>query len=210
MSLPDAFFSVVYDLSAPVRQSQLRVAVSRVASLDQTRPELWEGPATALFASTHAVVADKRSALAFSPVIYTPGARRHRDHALAVTLLVLDFDHVSTERAEATRQRTRALASLVHTTWSHGAQGVEDCCFRVILFLSRPLRMAEAPTLLALAHDQLGDSDPTGRQLHRLYLNPSCPRERLSLARIERNNGWLLDVDAALSTGSLPSPAVPR
>lgn len=210
MTLPDAFFSSIYDLSAPIRLSQLRVASSRFASLDQATPELWEGPATALFASTHAVVADKRSAPAFSPVIYTPGAPRHRDQALAVSALVIDFDHVPAERAEATRQRIRGFASLIYTTWSHGAQGEDDCCFRAILFLSRPLRLDETPALLSLVHEQLDGSDPTGRDLHRIYLNPSCPRERLALARIEPNNGWLLDVDLALATGSIPSPVVPR
>ena len=207
MSLPDAFFSAIYDLSAPIRLSQLRLAVSRFATLDQATPELWEGPATALFASTHAVVADERSAPACSPVIYTPGAPRHRDHALAVTLLVLDFDHVPAERAEAVRRQIRRFASLIHTTWSHGAQGDDDCCFRVLLFLSRPLRLDEAATLQALAEEQLG-AGPS--PLDRPLPIPCCPRERTHLARIERNPGWLLDVDAALSTGSLPSPAVRR
>lgn len=207
MTLPDAFFSPIYDLSQPHRLSQLRVAASRFSPLDPAVPELWEGPASTLLASTHAVVSDPRSAAAWSPVLYTPGAPPEPGHALAMSALVLDLAHVEPERAEGLRRRLLHRASLLHTTWEHGAHGEDDCCLQAVLLLSRPLRLDEATTLQALAQDQLGaDVGP----LDRPRPIPCCPRERLHLARIERNNGWLLDVDAALSTGSLPSPAVPR
>ena len=207
MSLPDAFFSVIYELGAPHRLSQLRVAASRFSPLDPAVPELWEGRASALFASTHAVVADPRSTAAWSPVLYAPGSPPELEHALAVSALVLDLEHVDPERAEGLRRHLLHRASLLHTTWGHGTCGEEDCCVRAILLLSRPLRLDEATTLLTLAQEQLGvDAGPLDRPLP----IPCCPRERLHLARIERNNGWLLDVDAALTTGSLPSPAVPR
>lgn len=207
MTLPDAYFSVLYDLSTPHRLSQLRVAVSRFSPLDPATPELWEGPASLLFASTHAVVADPRATAAWSPLLYAPGLPPEPTRALAVSALVLELEHAEPERAEGLRRHLLQRASLLYTTWGHGADGHEDCGVRAILLLSRPLRLEEASTLQALAADQLG-VDP-GQLGHAMPI-PCCPRERTHLARIERNHGWLLDVDATLSTGRLSTPAVRR
>ena len=203
MSLPDAFFSVLYELDAPHRLSQLRVSVSRFDAPDPSTPALWEGPASALFASSHAVVADPGAAPGWSPVVYG-----HSDEALAVSALVLALDHVEPERADALQRATRDLAGWLYTAWEHGLAGEEDCSIRAILLPSRPLRLPEAERLLELAQAELGAGDPA--DLHRRWTAPCCPRERLALARLERRPGWLLDVDAALSTGRLLGPAVRR
>lgn len=195
MSLPDAYFSVIYPLDAPHRLSQLRLAVSRLAS--PAGPTRWEGLAQHLFATSPVVVADPASAPAWSPVIDAPGER-----ALAVGALLLALDHVEPERAEALRQATRDVAGWVYTAWEHGLGGEQDCCVRVVLLPSRPLRLAEARRLLELAQVQLGAGDPSA--LDRFHPAPCCPRERLPLARLERRPGWLLDVDRALAEGAMP------
>lgn len=208
MSLPASFFApVVSDPGEPVQLKDLTVTVSRFKSLYDTDPQPWEGPASKLVNGRHAVLIQKKAAATFSPAIYAPGEKRGKKTVLAVTALVLDFDHVSAETAEAVRQQLRGRASVLYTTWSHGEQGDDDCCFRVVLFLTRPLLPEEFALVWPAVHHHFGAAgDPSGEQASRVYLVPSCPKERASLARIEKQDGRLLDVEAALARAGGPEP----
>lgn len=208
MSLPDHFFApIVLDPSVPVQLQDLVVTVTRFKKLFDTEARPWEGQASKLVNGRHAVLTQKKAAAAFSPVVYPPGAKRSKESVLAVTALVLDFDHVSAEVAEAVRQQLRGRASVLYTTWSHGEKGEDDCCFRVVLFLSRPMRPDEFERVWPAVHKHFGAAgDPSTDQVSRVYLLPSCPKERQGLARVEKQDGRLLDVDRALARAGAPEP----
>ena len=212
MSLPERFFApVVLDPSTPVQLKDLTLTVARFKKLYDTEPQPWEGLASKLVNGRHAVLPQKKAAAAFSPVVYPPGARRSKDSVLAVTALVLDFDHVSAEVAEAVRKLLQGRACVLYTTWSHCAEGEDDCCFRVVLFLSRPMRPDEFERVWPAVHRLFGAAgDPSTDQVSRIYLVPSCPKERQSLARVERQDGRLLDVDRALQRAGAPEPVPPE
>ena len=116
MSLPDSFFApVTLDPSTPVQLKDLPLTVTRFKKLYDTEPQPWEGLASKLMNARHSALLQKKAAAAFSPVVYPAGATRSKDSVLAVTALVLDFDHVTASVAEAVRQQLRGRASVLYT-----------------------------------------------------------------------------------------------
>lgn len=140
-----------------------------------------------------------KSGAAVSFVVYAEGAHRGNEGVVAVTALVFDLDHLPAEQARAVVRalRERGWAYLLYSSYSHRAGGSDDCCFRVVLLLSRPTLPAEYPGLWAEVNAALGGhADPKARDVARLWFTPSCPAERLALAVYEVRDGLPVDVDA--------------
>tara|TARA_R110002020_G_scaffold12271_2_gene45190 strand:- start:5720 stop:7876 length:2157 start_codon:yes stop_codon:yes gene_type:complete len=83
----------------------------------------------------------KKKLPCWSPATYEPGARRGNPNVRSITALVYDFDHPK-DRPEIVSAHLRevGVGFVLHTTWSHRPS---EPRYRVILFLSRPLKPEE-------------------------------------------------------------------
>lgn len=96
----------------------------------------------------------KKALRLWSPVVYAPGARRGSESVLALSCLVLDYDHGATlEDAAFTWE---PWFHLIHSTWSHRE---EDPRFRVVLPLARLVSPLDWPAVWkwasAMAEDRV-------------------------------------------------------
>lgn len=162
----------------------------------------------------HVVREEKRGTQAVSLARYRAGARRGSRGIQVATGLGLDFDHLPTERAAAVVRRLDelGLASLVVSTFSHQAEGDEDNCFRVLLHVSRPLKVAEYARVHAAVNADLGGhADPKAKDAARLWYRPTCPASRASRAIYHWRDGAAVDVDGMLARRVVPEegPATP-
>ena len=123
---------------------------------------------------------------------------------------MLDFDHLSSEAAEGVYRRLKRWTHVAYTSFRHRLGGDDDCCFRVVLFVTRPVLPAEYGRVWDFADRELGQlADRDARDLARIWFLPSCPRERANLARLTRGDGALLDIDAILAEAPAPEPPPP-
>jgi predicted P-loop ATPase len=150
--------------------------------------------------------------MAWSPV-EIDGLRLDKN-VRALTLLSLDFDHVSDEQAAGVARALAGRAYVTHTTHNNR---VGDACFRVILPLSRPVPAGLWHKFLPAAVDLLGvtvrTTDKKGRVVlqpdrvcknrDRLYYRPSHPKDAPHSA--SAHEGSVLDVDAVLERARLTS-----
>ncbi len=140
---------------------------------------------------------------AFSPVRYHEGATRGKSGVVEATALVLDFDHLSSEHAAAVfaRLSSRGWARVAYSSFSHGAAGPDDCCFRVALPVSRPIMPAEYGSVWDAVNGALGKlADANARDVCRIWFVAACPPERLAAAWIRVEHGRAVDVDRALQS----------
>ena len=136
--------------------------------------------------------------MAWSPVEIV--GQRLDVNVRAVTLLTLDFDHLSLEEG------TKAVAAL--SKWEHVRHTTHNCRpddigFRVVLALSRPVHANQWHRFLAAAVEYLGISvidkhgklqpDRTCKNRSRFYYRPSHPKDTEHSA--EHVRGKILDVD---------------
>lgn len=133
----------------------------------------------------------------------------------ALTLLALDFDHVSAAEAAGVVARLASYEHALHTTHNHR---VEDICFRAILALSRPVHANQWHRFLAAAIGFLGvtilqtgtdgkqhrQPDPTCKNRSRFYYRPSHPKDAPHDAK--RVRGRILDVDEVLAWAAANAP----
>lgn len=144
--------------------------------------------------------------MAWSPVEIV--GKRLDANVRALTVLVLDFDHLDDASAQAVREHLAGREHVWHTTHSHRTG---DHCFRVALALSRDVKAGEWHRFLRTAVVHLGVSvqnregdvqpDPVCKDRARLYYRPSHPKDAPYEA--QHVTGVPLDVDAVLA---LPDP----
>ena len=83
----------------------------------------------------------KKQLPCWSPAIYPENTRRGNAHVESVTALVYDFDHTTDAPSKISERLRRVGVSFgIHTTWSHRPS---EPRYRVILFLTRPLKPEE-------------------------------------------------------------------
>ena len=86
----------------------------------------------------------------------------------------------------------------------HQADGPDDCCFRVLVVVSRPILPAEYEAVWVAANAALGRvADANARDTSRFWYVASCPPERLEHAWVKTGDGRPLDVDRALEASAL-------
>jgi len=172
-----------------------------------TKPIPWSGSLLDLVGQRHQPRARKKGMKTFSAAVYAEGARRGNAGVEEITALVLDYDHLPSDAAEAVYQSARRWAHVAYTSFSHQLGGEDDCCFRVVLFLTRTFKPSEFDAVWAFADAELGGlADRDARDIARIWYLPSCPRERLAVARVTHGDGALLDVDAIVAD----APPAPR
>jgi putative DNA primase/helicase len=194
-----------YSPVVPVREIVLRASI--FPGERATKPIPWSGLLLDLVGRRHQPRARKKGMKTFSAAVYTEGAKRGNAGVEEITALVLDYDHLPSEAAEAVYRSARRWAHVAYTSFSHQLGGEDDCCFRVVLFLTRTVKPAEFDAVWAFADAELGGlADRDARDIARIWYLPSCPRERLGVARVTHGDGALLDVDAIVAD----APPAPR
>jgi putative DNA primase/helicase len=161
-------------------------------------PEAWQGPVLELVGGTHQLRAQKKGTPAFSPVVYGEGATRGKAGVVEITALVLDFDHLSADAVTEVHSSLadRGWAWLAYSSFSHHA---DDACFRLLLFVSRPIEPGEYEAVWAAANGALGGfADRNARDISRVWYVAACPPERATDAWLRHGDGRPLDVDGAV------------
>ena len=185
---------------APVRLEHLVVRISRFENEKDRTPRPWQGPFIRIIRDGHLIRADKKGTPAFSAAIYGEGAKRGNRKVVEATLLVYDFDHLSAEDTQKVSRLLQGRAFLAYTSFSHLVGGPDDCCFRVLLPVTRPIQPDEYAPVWEGGYAALGRlADPKTRDIARIWYLPSCPAERAELAWVRTSDGLTLDVDAVLS-----------
>ncbi len=165
-------------------------------------PEPWEGRVLDLVGPRHRLTDSKKGTAAFSAVAYAPGTTRGKRNVVHATALILDFDHLSSEAAESVRLRLeqRGWAWVAYSSFSHLADGADDCCFRVVVLVSRPVLPDEFDSVWVAANAALGNlADRNARDISRVWYVAASPAERAGTAWLEHRDGRPLDVDGAVA-----------
>ncbi len=193
-----------------VRVRDLVVRAVRFRDERDRRPAPYEGPVAGLI-GRHRARSRKRGTPAFSMAAYEDGASRGNRGVLEVTAVVLDFDHLDSGIAEDVQRRLEGRAHLAYTSYSHLSKGLDDACFRVVLFCTRSMSPGEYARVWKWIDEQLGGrADRQAVDPARIWYQPTCPSSRIERARYHVGDGALLDVDAILSeaTGERPADEV--
>lgn len=140
---------------------------------------------------------------------------RANDHVKAITALVFDLDHLADEALAALDRRLEGLAAILHSTHSH--RPPDDGCYRLILKLSRPVRIEEAGgkpfndfwrSVREVVIGMFGiPADPSCKDLSRLYFLPSIAAGREYVTGVQE--GAALDADLLVSMAHKASIAPP-
>lgn len=188
----------------------LIIRASRFTDERARVPNAFTGSPLQLIGRQHSVRVTKKGTPAFSPTVYKEGASRGKRGVEWVTAVVLDFDHVAGDAALEVDQALRGLAHITYSSYSHGADGPDDNCFRVMLFCSRPMTPDEYGPVWEFANHLLGDyADRQAADLSRIWYLPSCPPERREYAKFRSGDGKVLDVDAILDRNPPRDPKRP-
>lgn len=152
----------------------------------------------------------KLACRAFGPHVRKPGAVGRKNKLIdAVTFLVLDFDHKTADEAATLVEHFSDLCYVLYTTWSHGKEGADDNCFRVLLPLTRPLTVKEFgrvyPYVARLVGSDTQVCDPA-----RLFFLPACPAARADGASVIWNAGTVLDTEELVADAPKVKPASPK
>ena len=117
----------------------------------------------------------KKTLPCWSPALYAPGDKRANNNVTEVTALVYDFDH-GEESPEVVSQaiRKKDIAFVLHTTWSHRPS---EPRYRVILFLSRPLKPEEYPIAWAKGLRRIGYDAGVDRQARNISRHYALPAQ---------------------------------
>ncbi|MCK6514968.1 phage/plasmid primase, P4 family [Myxococcota bacterium] len=188
-------------------------------SLIDRRPKAFIGSPVALIGQ-HRAWHDKKDAPCFSTVTYREGAPRGTDGVETLTALVLDFDHLTAGQAGLVIERASGpWAFIAYSSYSHDPSAETGWCFRLMLFVNRPVAKAEYPALWRVVNDRLGGfADSHARDVARLWHTPSCRYDTPAGARLYVvQKGETIAVDellaearATLERGTLPVPAAIR
>ncbi len=189
-----------------IRVAAVTLTAVRFQNEQSKHPIPWEGPLLDLVGRRHLPRVEKKGSPAFSPVDYEPGAQRGKRGILRATAIALDFDHLTTATAEdvARRLARGAWAHVAYSSWSHQADGADDCCFRVVMPVSRPVAPDEYEAVWVAVNAALGRvADANARDLARLWYVACCPPERGDAAWIRTADGRAVDVDGAIAASAL-------
>lgn len=152
----------------------------------------------------------KRDLRLWSPAVYRAGAERGGDGVLAISALVLDFDHLADP--DDVRAAWEPWFHVVHTTWSHTEAAPR---VRLVVPLARLVDAEDQPAAWAWAAARAGGrADPAGKGLASTFALPAVP-SRDSPREAWVNAGPVLDPEelglfagataiAALPVGPLP------
>jgi hypothetical protein len=152
----------------------------------------------------------KLACRAFGPHIRKPGAVGRKNKLIdAVSALVLDFDHKTTDEAASLVENFSDLCCVLYTTWSNAKRDTDDNCFRVVLPLTRPLTVKEFgrvyPYVARLVGSDTQVCDPA-----RLFFLPACPTYRAEGASVIWNAGTLLDTEELVEEAPKVKPSSPK
>ena len=185
-----------------IRVQEARLSAVRFRDERARIPAPFEGRVLDLVGPRHRHVDAKAGTPVFSPVAYREGAPRGKRNVVHATALVLDYDHLTSEAAEAVRARLdqRGWAWLAYSSFSHRADGADDCCFRVFLPVSRPVLPDEYDSVWVAANAALGNlADRNARDISRVWYVAACPPARAEAAWLKHRDGRPLDVDGAVA-----------
>ncbi len=184
---------------AHVRVRELRIYGSRFSDGYSRAPEPFDGLALDLIGRRFRERKDLRFAPTFAPAIFRPGAPCCRRDLLAITALVLPFNEISiTEMAEV-RRALVGQAHVLYTAWAHRHPLPEQGSYRLVVFLSRPLRPVEYGPVWAAANRRLGrKADLSGHSMTRPWYVPCRAPDRRRGASLVVGDGRLFDVERVL------------
>ena len=209
MSAPTSRGRRAGDERPRLRLADVVLDAVRFAHERSRTPIPFHGPVSDLVGRHHVARQSKSGTPTFSTVRYAPGKTRGKKNVLEATALVFDFDHLSSESAEQVwrRLRGRRLAFVAYSSYSHQADGRDDCCFRILLFPTRPVRPGEFERVWRAVNEVLGSfADTQARDISRIWYVASCPPERIEGAWVRAHDGYQLDVDQLLSETPAPRP----
>lgn len=142
------------------------------------------------YLTQHDVRTDK-DGLMFNGWLMKPGAKV-ADHAIAISLLCLDFDGEST--IEQAKHIYSEFEYLGYTSWSHRHNG-EDC-FRLVFPLAQPMMKAHYYDKKDALADFIAGADASCLAVARFFYLPACSQESMPNARIWLNEGKRLNLFA--------------
>lgn len=190
-----------------IRAGEVIVAGVRFANERSRNPVPVEASVCDLVGGHHHVRAAKAGTTAVSFARYLPGKSRGKRNVVENTALVFDFDHLSGETAEAVwrRLKGRGWAFVAYSSFSHLADGADDVCFRLVLFLTRPVRPKEFEHLWQTVNAALGGyGDNQARDISRIWYVAACPAERVESAWFRVVDGLRIDIDEVLLDSQPP------
>lgn len=190
-----------------VRPGDLLLVGVRFENERSRTPVPAEGSFQEFVGAHHQVRALKEGTATFSFVRYRPGKTRGKRNVLEATAVVLDFDHLDSGAAEEVQRRLKARgwAYVAYSSFSDRADGVDDACFRVILFVTRPIRPKEFERVWRAVNSALGGyADHQARDISRIWYVASCPAERADAAWMRVVDGVRLDIDEMLEEAPPP------
>jgi putative DNA primase/helicase len=180
-------------------------ATLEAVQFDNEKSKTWrhfEGRALELIGHDHAVREKKEGTSTFSPVRYLPGKNRGKSNVAYATALGLDFDHLPAVSHDEVFDRIgeKGWAFIAYSTFSHMANGDDDRCFRVLLFVTRPIAPAEYQRVWQTINAALGDhADASARDISRIWYIASCPAERRDSSWVHTSNGEPVSIDRILA-----------
>lgn len=152
----------------------------------------------------------KQGAPCYSGAAYRPGTTRGLAGVQAVTLLVLDYDHLSAAQLHQLLDRLAGKLYAIHTSYSDRACGPDDRCVRIVLILTRSLTQQEYRVVRAAVVAELGvPADDRAADASRIWFKPSSPPDRADGAFITYASGAPLDPSAYLGPPTPPAAPLP-
>ena len=160
----------------------------------------------------HEQVTDKKHAQLFSPWSPVPGVHTRKSQSVQYTsMLVFDLDKIDILDIDVVQSWCGNYAALLHTTFSHGVDG--NGCFRIYVPLSKPVdadQYRDLHTALLAELPQIASRvDPSCADFSRCYFMPSCPPQRMEIAKTLFAFGSEVDVDMLLATQKPVATVIP-
>lgn len=148
----------------------------------------------------HEIRETKAGTRCVSFVQYAPNATRGNAGVVAVTAIVLDFDHITYCQLQQVFTRLSGRATIIYSSFSDGVGGADDRCGRAIIPLSRPVTPSEMRVVRSGLLKEVGvPADDKAADPARVWFLPSCPAARSGHAFIVYNIGTVLDPDPYLA-----------
>ncbi len=209
-------------MSAAIDPRGARVRVSRFANVYATVPEPLAGSLAELLGPHRIIPWDRAGMPPSDPkvdprrnelplicgALFREGTTRKQANVACVTLLAHDVDHLAPDDVVEIDRLIRAIGvgAVIHTTWSHRADGAGEC-LRYYFLLSRDVTLAEWPAFWMATNALLlgGRGDPATKNADRMMFVPSAPTERVEHAWMAAIEGQPIDVDALLADAEDPS-----
>ena len=190
---------------AVVAAREVIVHASTFDNEKDTLPKPYQGPVITLI-GRHRSRGRKGGTPAYSMATYAEGATRGNAGVEEVTALVFDFDHLSSGVAEQVNRHLEGWAHIAYSSYSHFASGDDDCCFRAVLFCTRPIQPDEYAAVWSTMNELLGGwADRQATDLARIWYLPACPSSRMRFAWLHLADGALVDVDGLLDSAGASS-----